>query len=210
MHCFMMKALTAKNEWYTFTIADIPTPFSETEFALLGQPGSPRLQLKTIKRGDSETGLFDGDVILMAGEEWLVSYERGFYIINALYETKFLYEVTDFSVLGSCYTDRDFPIKPKLCIKNLFKFKDKVFRIVDIVGTHTGDSLILRCYGSPVLIGVDDVQQECGMSRNKTRLYLGDELDGGIVELYGGRICLFANGVYTDLTTGGIVDGCIS
>ena len=58
MHYFIMKAQSHDKSWYTFDLADIPTLVAPNQFALLGKPGSPILDLKSIKRGDRKTGLF--------------------------------------------------------------------------------------------------------------------------------------------------------
>lgn len=201
MRCFMMKALTHSGEWYGFTINDIPTRFNDKEFALLGKPDTPRLLLNSIRRGDYETGLCEGDIVTYDGVEWLICYERGFYAINADYETKPLFELTDFNIVGDCFS-REFPIPILKRNKCLFKYKGTIFRLEDIIGPCDG-KIILRSLKKPV--DVSDIQQEAGMLLDGQRVYFGDVFPGGTVDMYKGRIAYKNGDVYTDIFTGGIL-----
>lgn len=207
MRYFMMKALTRDGDWYSFTLHDIPTTFNDEEFVLLNKPGSPRLQLKSIKRGDPETGLFEGDIISMNGYLWVVCYERGFYAINEDYVTQHLYLLKDYTLIGDYFT-RGFPVSINTRNKHLFKYNNVIFRVEDIVGAYKADSIILRTCKLPV--PVCDIQQESCMTLKGKRLFLGDTYEGATVELYGGRIAVCKNGEYIDVATGGILNGYIS
>lgn len=205
MHYFIMKALTPDKEWFTFDLSDIPTTFNSTEFVLLGRPNAPRLQLDSVKRGDRATGLFEGDILEMDGARWVVCYERGFYAISEEYVTKFLYQLTDYKIVGDYYKD-GFPLTIHARKKHLFKYNDTIFRLEDIVGGLAGQSLILRCCSEP--IPLDKVQQECCLVFDNKRVYLGDVIPEGVIELHGGRVCASNMNVYIELTTGGVIDGC--
>lgn len=201
-----MKALTRDEEWYNFTIKDVPTTFNEEEFVLLNKPGSPRLQLKSIKRGDPETGLFEGDIISMDGSLWVVCYERGFYAINDDYVTQHLYLLKDYTLIGDYFT-RGFPVSINTRNKHLFKYNNVIFRIEDIVGAYRTDSIILRTCKLPVPI--TDIKQESCMTMNGKRLFLGDAYEDSTVELYGGRIAIKKDNIFIDLATGGTLNGYI-
>lgn len=200
MHCFIMKARTLNGDWFNFTMEDIPTRFTPTEFALLHKPNTPRLLLNQILRGDESTGLYEGDIIHSEDCDWLVCYERGFYAINADRVTRHLYTFTEHKRVGTCF-DTEFPITISLRSRHMFKYKDKTFRLEDIVGPHDASSIILRSCSDAVPCA--DIQQDCGVVRNKSRLYLGDRFEDGTIELYKGRIAVCNNDGYTDVTTGG-------
>ena len=137
MSCYIMRARTSEGQWYTYDISDIPVQFSDDEFCLMNKPGSPRLKLDTMRRGERETGLFEGDVILMDGLVWAICYDRGFYAINAEYLVRYLYQLTDFSVVGSCETMEP-PVTVSLRRKHIYKYRDTVFRTEEIAGGYGG------------------------------------------------------------------------
>lgn len=207
MHYFMMKALTHDNVWYKFSMLDVPTTFNEDEFVLLNKPGSPIMQLKSIKRGDPETGLFEGDIITMEGCEWVICYERGFYAINADYVTRHLYQLSDYKITGDYFTD-GFPVSINTRNKHLFKYKNIIFRIEDIIGSYKTGTIILRTCKHPVPIS--DIKQESCMSFNNKRLFLGDYIQGKPVELIGGRIAVRNLDGVLDVSTGGNLNGYLS
>lgn len=202
---FMMKALTRNdNEWYSFDIHDVPTTFSEDEFVLLNKPGSPILNLKSIKRGDPESGLFEGDIIGMDDCLWVVCYERGFYVINADYVTKHLYQCKEYTLVSN-YFEREFPISINTRNKHLFKYKNIIFRIEDIVGNYNKDSIILRTCKHPIKL--EDIRQESCMSYKNKRLFLGDVVNGSTVELRGGRVTIVRGDKVIDLATNLALEG---
>lgn len=203
MNCYTMKALTRSEDWFEFTMRDLPTLFMPNEFALLGRPGTPRLNAKTIRRGDVETGLYEGDIISMEDDIWLICYERGFYAINSSYIVRYLYALSDYNLIGT-NLDTKAPVPINFREKHLFKYGDVVFRINDIVGAYQG-KLLLRSVSKPV--SPEDIKQECCLSYKGSRIYLGDETPDGIVELHGGRITLNNDGKLTDIITGGELNG---
>lgn len=203
---FIMKALTVDNNWYEFSLEDIPTMIDESLFVLLGKENSPKLQLKTIRRGDPESKLYEGDVINFDGMNWLICYERGFYAINSIYVSKHLYQLSEYSYIGTCDdVDKIVPINFKS--NHLFKYKDLIFRFNDITGGFDG-KIIVRACKEP--IEPKDIQQECCMSINKQKVYLGDCIDNSVVVLQGGRIALSSPIGIHDSTGGGSLDGCVS
>lgn len=197
-----MKALTPNGEWYPFTLKDLPTRFNNNEFALMNCPNSPRLSLQNIRRGDASTGLYEGDIIEWMDTRWMVCYERGFYVICESYETHPLSELSDFTVVGDCFKDT-FGVPFLKRDKCLFKYNDVIFRLEDIIGPFNGDRVILRSVKKPIL--VEDIQQEAGMSIDGKRVYFGDKVDDGVVDLYKGRIVLLKSGTYIDIFTGGVL-----
>lgn len=193
-----MKALTLENSWYQFEMSDLPTLFSDNKFALLGKENSPLMYIDTIRRGDRDSGLYEGDVIRMNDDLWVVCYERGFYAINTQYITTYLDSLSDYEFIG-VESDVDIPIPINYRLKHLFKYKDTIFRLNDIVGAYKG-KLLLRSIHNPV--DVSKIQQECCMVYNHKRIYLGDTINGNKVVLKYGRIIL-SNGKDIQLLKGG-------
>lgn len=207
MHYFIMKAQSHDKSWYTFDLADIPTLVAPNQFALLGKPGSPILDLKSIKRGDRKTGLFEGDILLMDGTKWVVCYERGFYAISEDYVTRYLYQLKDYKVIGDYFKD-GFSTPINVRTKHLFKYKGNIFRLEDIVGGSANEYIILRSCSH--VVKIEDIQQECCMTYDGTRIFFGDVFPEGTVELCGGRVCFDFGGQFIELVNGGVIDGCYS
>lgn len=203
MNCFIMKAVTLDGEWFEFTMANIPTLIDSDTFVLMGLPGSPIMKFSTIKRGDWETGLYEGDVIQSGGDNWVVCYERGFQIINADYVVRHLYHIDDWEVIDS-YDNGAFIVPITVKKKHLFKYNDTVFRFNDIVGAYDGN-LIIRCCKGPV--PCDEVKQTCGLRKNGTMLYLGNLIDRAPIELRGGRLTICKDNKIIDVATGGVLNG---
>jgi len=205
MPCYVMKALTKNKEWFQFSMNDLPTLFTPDEFVLMNKPNSPRLLFKSIRRGDPETNLFEGDIITMDGRNWLICYERGFYAIDADYTVKHLYTLHHYKILGTCI-ELPSPVPINFRTKHLFMYKDTIFRLNDIIGAYEG-KLLLRSIAEPV--DVDLVQQECCVTYKGSRVYLGTTCSDGVFELHGGRVTLNKNGNITDIVTGEALYGYI-
>lgn len=204
MACYIMKALTLNREWFQFEMSDLPTTFNTSEFVLLDKPNTPRLLLKTIRRGDRDTMLFEGDIIRMNNCNWLVCYERGFYVINSDYVVRYLNSLSEYEVIGDTLTHTS-PVPINFREKHLFKYKDTIFRLNDITGAY-GGKLLLRSVSGPV--SVEDVNQECCLTHNGSRVFLGDKIGKSTVVLKYGRVVLKEKGknIYRDIATGGVLE----
>lgn len=203
MASFMMAALTLDREWYPFKLADIPTTFNDAEFVLFNRPETPRLLLKGIRRGDVESGLFEGDIIRADGTDWVVCYQRGFYAINGEYVIRYLYQFDNYEFLGT-HPRITVPVPINFKSKYLFMYNGTVFRLNDIIGGYKG-RLILRTCSEPV--DVDDVNQECCIVYRGRKVYLSDIIDGEPITLKGGRLTHKENGKIIDIATGGELVG---
>lgn len=200
MHCFMMKARTLDGAWVEFDLCDAPTRYNETEFALLNRPNTPRLRLDVVRRGVRAFELFEGDIFESEGTKWLVCYERGFYAINEDYVTRMLDTFKWHTIVGDCFSS-EFKVPISMRNKHLFKYKNTIFRIEDILGAYDKEHLLLRCFSDPV--PVVDIQQYCGIVLEGTKAFFGDAYKQGVLTLYKGRLAYNANNEYTDVITGG-------
>lgn len=195
-----MKALTLDGAWFPFTMQDVPTRFNTSEFALMQRPNTPRLLLENIRRGDEFSGTYEGDIIHAEGQKWMVCYERGFYAINEDHVTRHLHTFESFEIVDNCFNS-EFPIPILMRSKHLFKYDDTVFRFEDIIGSYDATHIILRSCSAPV--PSDKIQQDCGISIDGVRAYLGDVFKGRRVCLYKGRIAFAESNSFVDVTTGG-------
>lgn len=184
MNCFMLKAISTDHKWIEFSISDIPTPISDSQFVLLKRPNSPILNIEGIRRGDPETGLFEGDIIERGSVLYLICYERGFYAINGDYVVCLFNELGDYTVVGDTSSmEIDIPISYKKTL--LFKYKNTIFKINDIVGSSKGGILINSI---AEVIKPELVRQDCCFLYKKQRMYLGDTIEGFPLQLVGGQL----------------------
>lgn len=183
MNSFKLRAKAVTGEFVNFTLYDLPIKVSDSTFVLLSSPGTPILKYDLILRGDNDSNLYEGDIISYDDTLWVICYERGFYAISVDYTTMSLPD-KDIKVVGN-YFDTDFPVRINTKKKHLFKHKDIVFRLQDIVGGYD-NKLIVRSISDP--ISPDDVQQEVCARYDKKRIYLGDIVNGVTVSTVNGRL----------------------
>lgn len=194
MLSFMMKTLTVNNVWFPFSLHDIPCRIDENTFALLNRPFSPLLQLDKIRRGDYESGYYEGDIIDVNGVRNIICYKRGFYAINEEYQVTNLYQLPPATKYLDQYDGENFSITVPFRHKQLYTYNGVQFRLDDIVGKFE-DKILVRMFDSPIPPG--EIKQECCMSYNDKRLYLGDDIEGKPAELHGGRVTIVKDdGVY--------------
>lgn len=184
MNCFTLKAISTENKWVEFSMSDIPTPISEDKFVLMKRPNSPILNLEGIRRGDPDTGLFEGDIIEQDSELYLICYERGFYAINGDYVVCLFDKLQNYKLVGDTSTmDINIPISYKKTL--LFKYKNTIFKINDIVGASNNGMLINSL---AEVIRPELVRQDCCLLYNKQRMYLGDTIEGLPLQLVKGQL----------------------
>lgn len=191
MNCFNLKAHSAEG-WVEFSLKDLPVPVDAKHFALLARNDSPILDMQSIRRGDPETDLYEGDVICDNDNIWLVCYERGFYVINEAYVVKHFNQLSNFKVLD---TKENYPINISLKLKrrHLFRYNQTIFYMHDILGAING-KLLINLLTDP--IDVDKIDQECAFTFQQHKAYLGDPVGDDVIHLEHGR--LYANGVDLD------------
>lgn len=203
---FQLKARTLNGDWQKFSIANTPVEISAGKAVLLAKPNSPIIRTDDIRRGDWEYNLFEGDIVESDGVKYLICYERGFYAIDVNYTIKNLYQLKEPKFVGVKGDDVEFPVHIKYVKTHMFKCFDIKFYMKQIARIM-GDCIVLNSKNTEVPIQL--VQQECCMTYNKRRIYLGDFVDDEKVIMRGGRVCVETKDGYKDLTTGGILDGYI-
>ena len=183
MNCLMLKAISTNQEWVTFTISDVPTPIQDGLFVLLMRPNSPILKLDSIRRGDEDTMLFEGDVIEEDNTRYLICYERGFYAIDSDYIVRSLDSFKEIKIVGNVDTvDIGVPISFKKTL--LFKYKNCIFKINDIIG-GTKDGIFINSLAEE--IPFDRIQQDCCLSIAKKRVFLGDKFEDNTLTMSHGQ-----------------------
>lgn len=186
MQSLILKTTTVDGAWFPFTIFDIPCRVDENHFVLLNRPYTPVLNLNSIRRGDA-SGYYEGDILRVNGREYVVCYRRGFYAISVDLHIIYLHQLPEDTMYVGDYMDLDFPVVVSFRNAVLYKYKNTIFRLEDIVGMHEG-LIVTRVFDRPIKPA--DVQQSCGMSINNTKLYFGDIVEDSPVELIGGRVCI--------------------
>lgn len=204
MKSFLLRARTVVNDskWFNFTLADIPTKYDTEHIALLNNIGSPLLQLDTVVRGENNTKLYEGDIIEDEGMRYVICYERGFYAITEDYIAKNLYQLKEPKVVGDYWID-GFPIQIRVRKKQMYKYKDINFKITDIIA-HWGNKIIIRAHKDP--IDPVECRQECCLSYDNKKVYMGDMIKNHEVENVFGRICYKDDVGYYDLGFGGYLN----
>ena len=187
-----LRATTTEGKSYSFDIRAVPTVIDTDRFILMHKVGSPILLTDTICLGADINGVYEGTVLRDAnGIEYTVSYKRGFAAMDSNRVAHKLHDITPFTVLGE-----NGNISTSCRARVLYKYEDIYFQITDILGV-VEDKIIIK--NNRVAINFDLVKQFAGLKVDNKRVFLGDEIDDGIVVMHLGRICLYANNKYIDL-----------
>lgn len=180
-----MRANDKNGNFCTFSIEDAPVLLNNyNEYILCNRNNSPIVKGSTFHIGDRDTGFFVGDIVSKDGVNYLISYERGFYGISENYVRCHLDKLRGCDVVSNYFTN-GYPIKLQVRRKFRFKYKDITFTLNDLIGIYEGKILTRLCNEA---MDVKEISQDVGIIHNGKRLYLGDEIPEGIVELHDGRI----------------------
>lgn len=184
MNCFTLKSILADGRQVIFTLKDLPVAIDNSHFILMNRKNSPILDLHSIRRGDPESGLFEGDVVVHNGDKWLVCYERGFYVINSAYIIKHFKDIPGYEYIG-LRENLNIDILIKLKRTHMFRYKTVTFYLQDIRAA-VNNKLILSMFTDP--ISPDDICQECSFTYEKHKVFLGDRVGNDVIHLEKGRL----------------------
>lgn len=192
-----LRARDARGHYHEFTLNDVPVLVDESSFVLMAKPGSPILLMESLTSGADIKGVYEGTVIADEnGAEYVMSYKRGFAAMDSNRNVKKLSDLSSYKVCRR-KVDIHKVSKAVLCRQRLlYLYHGIQFQFRDFVGIVNGMPIIKESY-TP--IDIDQVQQYSGLSYEGIRIYLGDSLNGGIVQMYKGRVCLLKDGKYLDL-----------
>lgn len=198
MNYFILRARTiCGSKWYQFDIRDVPVLIDDDgTFILLGKKRSPKLSMTEVHYGDSEYGVFEGDIIKTAdGREFLISYSAGFAAIDADGIKHNLYCIGDFEVICD-YTQHPLGAKFQLNTVHQYKYRDIRFSMRDIL---CGSGGFLSIRQSDELIDLSEVRQSARMRIDNEKIFLGDIFDGERVTIAGGRVAVTSGSGYYDI-----------
>lgn len=196
MNTYPFKVLTSTGDFYSADVRDIPVYISAHTFILALRSKSrcgacsPICTDQQFLLG-SDLGVFEGDLLEDAdGSLWVVRYQCGFKAQNV--ETrvsKFLYRFKHIKVVGSY---QDSPIPVKLINKHHinYKYDGSIFQLDAILGPYL-DNMFIRQI--PGIVSPNEIQQDAGLTRGRSRLYFGDTYKGGVVTLKYGRLVVPTN-----------------
>ena len=194
MNVLNLRACTLTNKYYTFSIKDIPVLVDDNNFILMARPGSPILRFDTIGSLTDIPDIGEGTVLVGENNDvYTISFKRGFAAMSSDRQISKLHELSNYTITAEAPHFVGIANRQRL----LFKYNNLQFQIKDIVGAIDGKAIVKREH---TLVAVDKVQQYAGLTFNNTRVFLGDVIDGGIVTMYKGRVCLHKNNRYIDLT----------
>ncbi len=191
------------NELYEFSVEDIPVLVDSDEFILLNRRNSPRLCSNEIFVGCKEFHVFDGDVVLADGVEYLIRYNHGFYATDVSGHNRYLYEFNDIKPV-STYRGTEFEGMFSVRAKILFKSGHAMFSLTDIL-CGTDDSMWIN--GIKHDVKTQDIQQFTGSIYAGKAVFFGDSIVHGRVSLHGGRVVAISEKGCFDLYRKEMLDG---
>lgn len=194
--CYPVKAFTRQGDLYEFSATDVPCYINKDEFVLLRKPDSPILQGGLLVRGCDIPGIFEGDILVSEGVEYVVQYRRGFVCKDANKRSKYLYQLKDYERIGSVLDREDCTYTfPK---KIYYKYRGNLIFPRSVQGAADNKVII---EGLGVTSHFDEIRQEARISYEDKKLYFGDLVDGYPLELYYGRPVIRHDDVVYDIVS---------
>lgn len=193
MNTLSLQTLTAKGEFCEFSVHDVPVAVDDEQFVLMAKPGSPILLNKFIVSCTDIPNVHEGTVLVDAkGKEYVVSFKRGFAAMDAERNVIKINEIGDYIITDTVSLSSISTCRQRL----IYKYKDMQFQLKDFVGLSDGKAIIKENY-TP--IDLNEIQQYAGLTYNSKSVFLGDSIDGNIVVMHMGRICMDCGGYFVDL-----------
>lgn len=191
-HC-ELRALTDRGEPVYFQASDVPVCIDSEHFILANREDFPLLRTETLCRAMKSEPLAEGDLISIAGREYLVTYYKGFSFKaeDGTFLTSDL--VKSYTVLQRGVGEIS---------KLQFKYRDTVFQLQSIVGCVDGEAVLTVCK-EPV--DPSELQVSAGFTSSRRKLFYGDKLSDGELVMWCGRPCVWRDGHYVEVPTGRII-----
>jgi hypothetical protein len=150
---------------------------------------SPLLRTKPLLRGTEKGEYFEGDLVSKDNTIYLITYESGGFVAKSGESTLTIKDLKDCPVVGTI-------VPQSVRLLNLpkgmqFKHGESVFIVHRLKGL-IDRNLIVGCDGWK-LIPPEEIKQNTFLRQGKDAVYFGDEIDGGIVVMQEGRICIQAD-----------------
>ena len=184
-----------------FTIADCPILIRDSEVALSGcYSATDVLKYDWIIRGDEETGIFEGDVVVEEETEEVigyVTYKCGFHVQGCDGSLKKLKDLSHIKMInGSKETISLLKRENRSPIR--FSADGLCFSIKSIM-CKSADSLYVVDSSNVVRVDVDRVRDATGFIVNGKELAYGDRVQGGKIVMHEGLPMLARGNIYTRL-----------
>lgn len=197
---YPLRARSDRGTWVSFSIEDAPCPIDEDSFFLMNRPGTPILLYSTIMHGLDIPNLYEGDIVLINRNRYIVSHANGYKAVSLRKKSNIIFdENLRYKVISNIYREPDIHIETT--IKNNYKFHSLIFGIDKIYGSYK-ECLIVNM-GGGLLLPIDEIQQDARFSYEGKKIFFGDELNGGEVCLKNGRLCIKQDTKFTDINLGG-------
>lgn len=191
-------ANSLSGERVVFSITDVPVAADTDNFILMRRDHTPILVTSSVVVGSDIDGVFEGTRIAdKDGNLYNVSFQRGFAAMDKNRNVFKLHKLAPFTIVGDNY-DLSTCCRARL----IYKHDNVIFRLTDIVGVVEDKVVIKNKY---LDVNFTDVQQFAGLAVDGNKVFLGDTLPVGKVCMHYGRICVYNNGIYTDLVDGEVI-----
>lgn len=163
----------------------------------MAKPGSPILLADTVVSCTDIPNVCEGSVLQdINGVKYSVSFKRGFAAMTDDRNVFKLHDLPSYIVLGV--------VNLPMCRHRLiYRYGDMQFRLRDFVGIVNGKVVVKESY-TP--IDLSKVQQYAGLKYNDNNVFLGDRIDGHLVTMHSGRVCLDCGGYFVDLADKQVIE----
>ena len=177
MNC-RLRAIDRAGNPLIFLPENTPVRIWEDAFILADVPNSPVLVLNSVVRVMDHIDAGEGDIVLLNGEEYKVTYCRGFQFSNANGEVIPANKVSNCEVLS---------VGIKSASNLQFRTKRSAFRLHAFLGLYEGKMV---CAHDPNPFTVEELRVSAGFAYQHQKLCYGDIIDGKPLIMWHGRPCL--------------------
>ncbi len=195
----LLRAENVRGRFVRFTIEDCPVYVTNDLIALVGREGSPIISANTIVRGNDEGSYFEGDAIYEGNTAiGTIIYYKGFKILTI--EGKIVNLPTSKNITIKQCINADILrtiVNNKKRTPIMFSFNKECFTIQAFVCKMNGAIAVSSDCISISKIIPQMTMFYTGYDCKGSKIFFGDVIDGGVVELREGKVVT----VYDDHVT---------
>lgn len=198
----LLRAITMTGELFQFEVKDCPVMVNDTTIALINLPNSPLLKAGTIARGDEETGIFEGDMVVDENNQLIgyIVYDAGFKVCKDTGEILPLDVIGKHNVITNSHTTV-FNKLGNYYLPVRLKDGDFTFNLLQMVRVKDGMITVYHKLIKSIYLATTRICS--GLNKNGVEVAFGDMVKDGTIVLHDLHpMVLLDNGNYRELQEG--------
>lgn len=170
-----------------FLPEDVPVRIWEDAFILARVQNSPTLVLDSLVRVMDHMDVGEGDLVLYEGQEYKVTYSRGFQLVNQTGT------IIPSNLISNC---KVLSVGNKTISGIQFRTDTSAFRIHAFLGIYEGKMV---CAHDRKPFTEEQLRVSAGFVYQRQKLCYGDIVEGKVLTMWRGRPCIHTEDGYVEL-----------